>query len=165
ACNRPAPLPPPFMGNKIDPSAFAKPSVYITNAFGASMAKLGIVPDDCGKITYNTPIYQDNYQALAQIDYQLSDKPSLFFPDLWTKERQPTLSDVEPNLMLARVAGFSTPAYAYGVGETWVINSTMVNSFRIGFTRINETRPKDDFFNYCTAGVQNFWCGENKAQV
>lgn len=41
---------------------------------------------------------------------------------------------------------------------------TLVNSFRIGFTRINETRLKDDFFNFCTAGIQNFWCGENKAQ-
>jgi len=50
------------------------------------------------------------------------------------------------------------------VGETWVASPTLVNSFRIGFTRINETRLKDDFFNFCTAGVQNFWCGENKAQ-
>ncbi len=164
ACNRPAPLPAPFQGNKIDPSAFAKPSVYITNTFGASMAKLGIFPDDCGKVTYNTPIYQNNYQYVAKIDYQVNEKHSLFFRDLWTKERQPTLSDVEPNLMLAAIAGFNTPAYAYGVGETWVINANMVNSARIGFTRINETRLADDFFNFCTAGVQNFWCGENKAQ-
>jgi hypothetical protein len=164
ACNRPTPLPPPFMNNTIDPARFAAPSLYITNTFGASMAKLGILPDDCGKVTYNTPIYQNNYQYVAKIDYQLNDKHSLFFRDLWTKERQPTLSDVEPNLLLAAIAGFDTPAYAYGVGETWVINANMVNSARIGFTRINETRLADDFFNYCTAGVQNFWCGENKAQ-
>src|SRR5712691_6116540 len=164
ACNRPAPLPPPFMNNRIDPAAFAAPAVYITDRFAESMAKVGVFPDACGKVTYNTPIYQNNYQYVAKVDYQLNEKHSLFFRDLWTKERQPTLTDVQPNLLLAAVAGFNTPAYAYGVGETWVINSNMVNSARIGFTRINETRLADDFFNYCTAGVQNFWCGENKAQ-
>jgi hypothetical protein len=50
------------------------------------------------------------------------------------------------------------------VGETWVASSNLVNSLRLAFTRINSTRVKDDFFNYCTAGVQNLWCGENKAQ-
>ncbi len=60
--------------------------------------------------------------------------------------------------------GFNTPAYAYTVGDTYLFTSNLVNSFRVAFTRINETRPPDDYFNFCTAGVQNFWCGENTAQ-
>ena len=170
ACGRPQPLGAPFgangVPNVVDQKLLSPAALYITNQFAKSMAGVGVFPDACGKVTYNTPQYQNNYQYVAKIDYQINERHSLFFRDLWSKERQPTLTDVEPNLLLSGQAGagFSTPAYAYAVGETWVASASLVNSFRIGFTRINETRLKDDFFNYCTAGVQNFWCGENKAQ-
>jgi len=169
ACGRPAPLPPPFgtggfAPNTVNPTRFAVPSLYITNQFAQSMAAVGVFPDPCGKVTYDVPTYQNNYQYVAKIDYQINSQHSLFFRDLWSKEYQPTLTDVEPDLLLSSQTGFTTPAYAFAVGETWVASPTLVNSFRIGFTRINETRLKDDFFNFCTAGVQNFWCGENKAQ-
>ena len=169
ACGRPAPLPAPFgtggfAPNTVDPRLFAAPSLYIIDRFAKSMGALGVFPDQCGKVVYNVPTYQNNYQYTFKIDYQLNVKHSLFFRDLWSKEYQPTLTDVEPNLLLSSQTGFNTPAYAYSVGETWVASPSLVNSFRLGFTRINETRLKDDFFNFCTAGVQNFWCGENKAQ-
>jgi hypothetical protein len=168
-CGRPTPLPPPFgtggfAPNMVNPTLFAAPSLYITNQFAQSMAAAGVFPDRCGKVTYDVPTYQNNYQYVAKIDYQINGQHSLFFRDLWSKEYQPTLTDVEPDLLLSSQTGFTTPAYAFAVGETWVASPTLVNSFRIGFTRINETRLKDDFFNFCTAGIQNFWCGENKAQ-
>ena len=168
-CGRPAPLPAPFGANglapnTVNPALFSAPALYITNQFSKSMAAVGVFPDDCGKVTYNTPTYQNNYQYVAKIDYQITASHSMFFRDLWSKEHQPTLTDVQPNLLLSTLDGFDTPAYAYAVGETWLVNSNMVNSARIAFTRINETRPRDDFFNFCTAGVINFWCGENKAQ-
>jgi carboxypeptidase family protein len=169
ACGRPAPLPAPFgtggfAPNTVDPKLFSPPALYIANTFGKSMAAVGVVPDACGNIVYNTPVHQDNYQYVFKIDYQLNDRHTLFFRDLWSKEYQPTLTDIEPNLLLSNQPGFDAPAYAYAVGETWVATPSLVNSFRVGFTRINSTRVKDDFFNYCTAGVINFWCGENKAQ-
>jgi len=153
-----------FAPNTVDPTRFATPSVYLINTFGASLQKIGITPDDCGNITYNTPQYTNNTEYTFKIDYQINDRHSMFFRDLFSKELQPTLTDVENNLLLSNSAGFNTPSWSYAVGETWVVNSNMVNSARIAFTRINETRLKDDFFNWCTAGVQNFWCGENKAQ-
>ena len=169
ACGRPAALPAPFgtggfAPNTVNPALLSPPALYITNTFAKSMAAVGVFPDSCGKVIYNTPQHQDNYEYVFKIDYQINERHSLFFRDLWSKERQPTLTDIEPNLLLAAQAGFNTPAYAYAIGETWVVSPSLVNSFRVGFTRINETRLKDDFFNYCTAGVQNFWCGENKAQ-
>ena len=123
------------------------------------------MPDQCGKITYNTPTYENDYQYVTKIDFQLSDKQSIFFRDLWSKQLQPTLYNLDPNnLLLAGTAGFNSQAWAFAVGDTYVFNANVVNSFRMGFTRINATRLPDDFFNYCTAGVQNFWCGENTAQ-
>jgi hypothetical protein len=160
-CGRPQPLPSPFgangVPNVVDPALLSVAAKYITNTFAKSMAASGVFPDECGKVVYNVPQYQNNYQYTFKIDYQISEKHSLFFRDLWSKEYQPTLTDVEPNLLLSTIAGFNTPAYAYTIGETWVASSSLVNSFRVGFTRINETRLKDDFFNFCTAGVQNFW--------
>jgi hypothetical protein len=169
ACGRPTPLGTPFgtngfAANTVNPALLSTPALYITNTFAKSMAASGVVPDACGNITYNTPQYQNNYQYTFKIDYQINDRHSLFFRDLYSKEYQPTLTDIDPNLLLSTIAGFNTPAWAYAIGETWVASPSLVNSFRAGFTRINETRLKDDFFNYCTAGVINFWCGENKAQ-
>ncbi len=164
ACGRPTPLGTPFVNNKVDPALFAAPSLYITDKFGKSLAAVGVTPDACGNITYNTPVHQDNQEYVFKIDHQINDKHSLFFRDQFSKERQPTLTDIEPNLLLSNSTGFNTPSYALAVGETWVISPRMVNSARIAFSRINETRLVNDFFNYCTAGVQNFWCGENKAQ-
>jgi len=169
ACGRPTPLAAPFgtggfAANTVNPALLSPPALYIANTFGKSLASVGVVPDACGNITYNTPVHQDNYQYVFKIDYQLNDRHSLFFRDLWSKEYQPTLTDVEPNLLLSNQPGFDAPAYADSIGETWVVNSSLVNSLRLAFTRINSTRVKDDFFNYCTAGVQNLWCGENKAQ-
>jgi Carboxypeptidase regulatory-like domain len=163
-CGRSAPLRGPFSGNKIDPNLLSPPAVYISNQLLAGLTKDGITPSPCGQIIYNTPIYENDYQHVAKIDYQINTKHSVFFRELWTRQFQPTLYNLDPNLLLAAQVGFVTPAYAFTVGDTYLLSSNVVNSFRIAFTRINETRPKDDFFNYCTAGVINLWCGENKAQ-
>ena len=165
ACGRGAALRGPFNGsNTISPGLFSPPAVYISNQLLASLSKDGITPSPCGQITYNTPTYENDYQYVAKIDYQLSDKQTLFFRDLWTKQYQPTLYTLDPNLLLAAQAGFNTPANSFTVGDTYLFTPNLVNSFRVAFTRINETRPADDFFNYCTAGVQNLWCGENTKQ-
>ena len=148
----------------MNPATFSPPAVYISQHILSSLAKDGITPNGCGGITYNTPIYENDYQHVAKIDFQLSDKQTVFFRELWTKQYQPTLTDLDPNLLLAAQTGFNTPAYSYTVGDTYLFSPNLVNSFRAAFTRINETRPKNDFFNYCTAGVINLWCGENKAQ-
>ena len=164
ACNRPTPLKTPFAGNKIDPALLSTPAKYISNQILSTLAKDGITPNACGQVTYNTPIYENDYQYVAKIDYQLSEKQTIFFRDLWTKQSQPSLITLDPNLLLASGVGFDTPAYAFTVGDTYLFSPNIVNSFRVAFTRINETRPKDDFFNYCTAGVINLWCGENTKQ-
>jgi hypothetical protein len=165
ACNRPAALKAPFVNNAISPSLLSPPALYIGQHILTGLAHDGITPNACGQITYNTPTYENDNQYVIKVDYQLSDKQSLFFRDLWTKQYQPTLLTLDPtNLLLASGTGFNTPAYAYTVGDTYLFTSNLVNSFRVAFTRINETRPPDDYFNFCTAGVQNFWCGENTAQ-
>lgn len=125
ACGRLTPLPPPFgtggfAPNTVNPTRFAAPSLYITSQFAQSMAAVGVSPDPCGKVTYDVPTYQNNYQYVAKIDYQINGQHSLFFRDLWSKEYQPTLTDVEPYLLLSSQTGFTTPAYAFAVGETWV---------------------------------------------
>lgn len=164
ACNRPTPLKAPFVNNQINPALFSPPAVYISQHILSSLAHDGITPNACGQVTFNTPIYENDYQYVAKLDYQLSEKQTLFFRDLWTKQYQPSLLTLDPNLLLSSGVGFNTPAYSYTIGDTYLFSPNVVNSFRVAFTRINETRPPNDYFNFCTAGVQNFWCGENTAQ-
>ena len=163
ACGR-TPLKGVLAGNKIDPTKLSVPAVYISNQILSTLATDGVVPNSCGQVTYNTPTYENDYQYVAKIDYQITDKHSIFFRDLWTKQAQPSFITLDKNLLLANGVGFNTPAYAFTLGDTYVINSNLVNAARIAFTRINETRPDNDFFNFCTAGVLNFWCGENTKQ-
>jgi len=76
ACGRPAPLAAPFgtggFGtNRVNPALLAAPALYITDKFGKSLAAVGVTPDPCGKITYNTPVYQNNYEFVQD---RLSDR-------------------------------------------------------------------------------------------
>lgn len=84
------------------------------------MKKVGVVPDECGQVVYNTPQSQDNQEYTFKIDYQINDRHSLFFRDLFSKEKQPTLTDIEPNLLISSNTGFDTPSWLYAIGETWV---------------------------------------------
>ena len=82
ACNHET-LKAPFVNNQISPSLFSAPSVYIVNHL---LPTIGATPDQCGNITYSVPSFEDDYQYVGKIDYQLNDKQSLFFA-CWIRQR------------------------------------------------------------------------------
>jgi Carboxypeptidase regulatory-like domain len=149
-----------FTGNRIDPSFYIPQSLYIANKVLDTLGPAGITPNQCGVVTYNTPADENDYQGTAKVDYQLSDKQSLFFRVLETEEDIPNSLSLTPVLLAANSNGYNELASSIAMGDTYLISPNMVNAFRMGVNRTAVTSVGNQFFSYCAAGV-NIWCGAN----
>ena len=158
ACGAPKTLRAPFAGNKIDPSLFVGPSTYITNKV---LASLGQAPDRCGNVTFGAPTKRNDSNYGVRVDYQISDKQTIFGRMLFATQFSPSTLTFTKNLLNSGGIGFDSLAQSEAIGDTYVISPTMVNSFRVGFNRTATLRPPgQDYFSYCDAGVQ-IYCGYN----
>ena len=155
SCNN-APLRAPFVNNQISPSLYSKPALFATNEVLKNLGSLTV--DKCGNVTYPTftNAYEDDYQYVGKVDYQLNDKQSLFFRLLDTKENLPSTDSISPNLLSA-AGGQNQLAQSYAIGHTYVISPTLVQSFRVGVNRTATTGIPVNLFSWCDAGVQ-MWC-------
>ena len=162
ACNNGAAktLAAPFVGNKIDPSLFVAPAVFETNALLKTVKQDGLTPNGCGAITYNTPSYESDRQYVGKVDYQFSEKQSMFFRLLTTQQNFPNSFSVDPILLNWSTTGLHQLANSIAVGDTYVVNPNIVNSARLAFNRTVNRYQANLAFSHCTAGV-NIWCGAN----
>ena len=149
-----------FTNNQIDPAVYTSQSRFIVNKLLGSLQQAGITPDKCGHVTYNTPADESDYQYTGKVDYQLSDKQSLFFRVLETEENLPNALSITPNLLTTNTNGWRQLASSLALGDTYLISSNMVNAFRVGVNRTASSSQPNIFFSYCDAGV-NIWCGAN----
>src|SRR5262245_22356773 len=69
--NRQINLTAPFQNNQIDPAAFSKAALNIAK-------QLPQTADPCGRIVWGSRNIQDALQGVAKLDYQMSEKHSLF---------------------------------------------------------------------------------------
>jgi len=161
ACNGHETLKAPFVNNMISPSLYSAPSVYIVNHL---LPTIGATPDQCGNITYSVPSFEDDYQYVTKIDYQLNDKQSLFFRALVTAETLPSTQSINPTQLLGAAGETDDLAQSYSIGHTYVIGPTLVNSFRIGVDRTATTGYPINAFSFCDAGV-NIWCGSSPHSI
>ena len=122
----------PFVNNRIDPALFSKAAV-------AYAKKLPTTNDPCGKIIYGNPTYENGHMVVARIDYQKSDKHSIFGRYLGEHVVDPAPYDLNHNLLSS--AGNATPridgfAQAFTVGSTYLFSANIVNAFRLTGNRI-----------------------------
>src|SRR5437870_2499302 len=62
----------PFVSNRIDPAQFSRPAVEL-------IKRMNVTPiDQCGKVLFGRKTNADEWFPVAKVDYQLSDKQSLF---------------------------------------------------------------------------------------
>ena len=119
-------------------------------------------PTSCGQVTTGTPRKLDETQYGGKIDYQINDKHSIFGRIVETTQYTPSTLTYTKDLLTASGIGIDSLAQSYAIGDTYVVNANIVNAFRVAFNRTSSTRPGgQDYFSYCDAGVQNFWCGAN----
>ncbi len=149
--------------NTINPAAYSGPAVYIADKILGSLG--GLTPNQCGVLTYNTPDDENYLQFTGKVDYQLSDRQSVFFRGLDTHNKILNSFAVTPNLLTAASTGLDQLGQSYAIGHTFVVSSNIVQSFRAEFDRTASNNIQNPSFDFCQAGLQNFWCGAQTNQL
>jgi hypothetical protein len=166
-----------FTNNTISPAMFTPQALFITNAYLNNLG--GLTPNQCGNLTYQVPTHENDNQFVGKVDYQLSDKQSIFFRILESHILYPPpLTGCQFNLTTEKLSGSCLSnnienasgsgenqlGTSDAIGDTFVISPTMVNSARIAYNRTAATLNSFHLFSLCNAGV-NMWCGGTPGQL
>ena len=110
--------------------------------------------DPCGKVLTGNLISQSQWQIPVRVDYQLSDKQTLFARYLATKQNQVLPYALSPeNLLTATGFGTNDLAQSVTLGHTLLVSATKVNSFRVSLNRIGMFHNGADFFGPSDVGI------------
>ena len=151
ACNagRQIALRAPFVNNRIDPALYSRPAINIA-------AKLPQPQDECGKITFGLIQKRNEIQAVGKVDYQWSDKHSVFGRYMATTLDLPHPHELSGNLLASFSDGFDNLAQSYALGSTYLVGPSTVNSFRLTVNRTAISRLGAHFFNAPSMGVKTY---------
>ena len=135
------------MNNKIDPARFSPAAV--------NLAKLLPKTDDpCGLVTYGVRKPTNENQFVGKVDYQLSDKQSLFGRSVITLFKQPTPYTLVQNILNTTVLGFDDRAQSYVFGDTYLVSANTINSYRLTVNRTTIMRNPAQFVGPSALGVK-----------
>jgi Carboxypeptidase regulatory-like domain/TonB dependent receptor len=166
ACNagRQISLRAPFAANNtINPAQYSRVALYITNKV---LASLPVQPNQCGLVTYPGAITkQDQNQYVAKIDWQKSDKHSMFGRLLDSTLYFPNGLALTQNLLRSGAIGTDALSQSYAFGDTYLIGASTVQSFRVSINKIRNWQIGNSFFSLCDAGATNFYCGASPTWI
>ena len=151
SCNgRQVALNAPFVNNRIDTAQFSKAALNLAG-------KLPTTTDPCGLVTFGTISKEDQHQVVGKMDYQWSDKQSVFGRYLGTKVKNPDPYSLSGgNLLTANFPGLDNLAQSFTVGDTYLVSANTVNSFRLGMNRTSVTRLGPEYFSGPDLGIKMY---------
>src|SRR5438093_8463118 len=126
-----------FANNQISPSLISPFALKV-------VARLPQTNDPCGKVNFGLKSNQSEHMEVARLDWQQSEKNSIFGRFFVTNLNIPTTFDGSNGLTLNR-NGQSDGVYALSIGSTYLISANVVNSFRIGANRQEIPKIPDRF--------------------
>src|SRR5207253_10968082 len=100
--------------------------------------------DPCGKVNFGLKSNQSGHMEVARLDWQASDKHSIFGRFFVTNLTIPTTYCLSNALTLSR-NGQADRVYALSIGSTYLISANVVNSFHIGANRQEIPKVTDRF--------------------
>jgi hypothetical protein len=122
-------------------------------------SKLPATTGPCGNTTYGLVTKVNEGQFVARMDYQLSDKQSIFARYTTTSYyRLPSYTFTPDNLLSTGQGGFDDRAQSTIIGDTYLFSPATVNAFRAAWNRIAVERFNADSYSACDLGVQ-MYCG------
>jgi hypothetical protein len=126
---RPITLTAPFVNNVIqtaqmDPIAMKIAALLPTNTLNA-----------CGLVNYSSGGNQRQYQIPAKVDYNLSDKHTMFVRYMLSNNYTPLFYDPSNPLFTGSTTGQSNNIQSTAVGDTYVFNPTFIMSTHITANR------------------------------
>ena len=134
-----------FVNNRISPALFSPFALKVE-------ARLPQTNDPCGKVTYGVKTNQSEHMEVARLDWQQSQKHSLFGRFFVTNLNIPTAFDPSNALTLTR-NGQADRVYALSIGSTYLISSNVVSAFHIGANRQEIPKVTDRFATWPELGV------------
>ena len=126
-----------FVNNTISPSMFAVPALKIAAILPSATA------NSCGKVFFGIPGGQVENMGVAKMDWQKSDKHSLYIRPFSTNLDTPSTYD-GTNALTSYAYHMNFRVYSVAIGDTYLINSSMVNSIRFGANRSTAIKIPDD---------------------
>jgi hypothetical protein len=147
----------PFASNTINPSLYNSSAVAMLNKVLPGLP----TPNQCGLVTYGVPTHENDYQGTLRIDYQITEKHSIFgrFLDTATNTADASASTTNPLAIYSNAgAGSQNRMYSVVVGDTYLFRPNVVNSFRISTSRAFYTLQAASSFSACNIGI-NIYCG------
>jgi hypothetical protein len=160
ACNggRQIALKAPFVNNRIDPSLYALPSVNVTN-------KIPTTADPCGQLRFGRLSNSDEKVYIAKVDYQRSEKNTLFTRYQFNKLFTPTDYDFKNPITMTQ-GDYDRAAQSAIFGDTYLIGNNIVSTFRATMLRTkNEKTFTYDVMTWKTLGVKNWYDDPRAARI
>lgn len=135
----------PFVNNQISPSLFSPPAVKLASYLPTPI-------NDCGEVQYGSVTNENENLALARIDYQLSDKHTLFFRNYLARLDEPTTYNNNDPLTIT-TAAVTDIVQSYALSDTYLLGPTTINSFHLTYDRGSVFKGSPPFFSLADLGV------------
>jgi len=121
--------------------------------------KLPRTSDPCGLVRYGGRVSSSDGQFVGKIDYQQNAKNSIFGRFLVYPQAGKSPFSFQPdNLLLSNTQGYENIAQSYALGDTYLIDTNTIQSFRLAVNRLGTRRIGTKNFSWCDAGVK-IYCG------
>jgi hypothetical protein len=148
ACNgkREINLAAPFVGNKISPALFDPGAMNIVK----TLPQTG---NPCGAYSFIQPIHDNEYQLVGKIDFQKSTKNSLFGRYIRTTLAREPAYNIVQNPLATTSGGRDNLAQTFTLGDTYLIGTNIVNSFRAAVNRTGIHRENAPYYGASDVGV------------
>jgi hypothetical protein len=112
--------------------------------------------DPCGQIQYGRRASSNEYVTVGKVDYQVSDKQSLFGRYMEARRSIPTDFD-GVNILSLSDGTTRQPVYSFVLGDTYLLAGGTVSSFRGAFNRAVTEKHPPAYFSLTDLGVKNIY--------
>lgn len=137
-----------YAPNTINPALFSPAAVKI-----AALLPQPTNPV-CGTFTYAQPLSEDNHEVDGRVDYQVSDKQSLFAHYQLAKENIAVPYTLDPtNVLTAGGSGADDQYNSFALGDTYLVSATKVNAARVYLDRVTANLPGGQMFGPENVGI------------
>ena len=147
---RPVTLRGPFVNNKVDPKLFSAAALKIA-------AQLPQALDECGRALTGNILHENDHQIPLRVDDQISNKQTLFGRYMLTKIQVAVpYSLSSADVLTAGGYGSDDQSHSLTIGDTYIINPNVVNSFRISGNRVRALKPGAPMFGPADVGINAY---------
>ncbi len=113
--------------------------------------------DQCGSTLFAIPLHENDHEGDARVDYQVSDKQSLFVRNMLVKNLIAVPYTIDPsNVLVAGGVGHNDQFEGFTIGDTYLLSGTKVNSFRLYLNRVSAIILGADMFGPQDVGINAF---------